>query len=511
MRDSKYKYTLYLITVVIISTIGIQTYWNYKNYLANKQQLIKDVQTSLDKAVDDYYSNLAQSTTMGFIFDGEAQKKVLDEGGFLDEIAKTIDEANENIKALDSLKIEEIDGVKVLRAHQLDSIAALDINKGKVTPDGFKDKMTKWDNINSKDSIKIEKSDFEVLTSKIVISIKNDSLDLKKVDSLLKSDLARKNINLDYTLEYNDSIGISRNYKIITKDHNDANHKLILSNTSMSTFLPKNSELKILYENENWVVLQKSLSGIVISTLLVLAVISCLFYLLKIIRAQKQLAEVKNDLISNITHEFKTPISTIGVALESIKDFDGLNDKVKTEKYLEISGQQLSKLNNMVEKLLETATLDSSNLELEKELTNISNLLETLVDKYKMQYSDKVFLIELPNEAINVEIDIFHFENAINNLLDNAVKYGGKDIKVKAEQNNFSFNIFISDSGIGIPKNQKDKVFEKFYRIPHGNTHDVKGFGIGLYYTKTIVEKHGGAIHLDLKNKTTSFKITIPK
>jgi len=369
--------------------------------------------------------------------------------------------------------------------------------------------MTKWENIDSTDSLKVEKSDFEVLTSKIVISIKNDSLDLKKVDSLLKSDLDRKNINLDYSLEYNDSIKVNTNYKVITHDHKRNGHKLILSNTSMSTFLPKNSELKILYENENWVVLQKSLSGIVISTLLVLAVISCLFYLLKIIKEQKQIAEVKNDLISNITHEFKTPIATIGVALESIQSFDVLKDADKTKSYLKMSNEQLSKLNTMVEKLLETATLDSENLELNLDSYNISEVITSSIEKYKIQYPDKSISAYIEPDVMT-KVDVFHFENAVNNIIDNAFKYGGDLITVKLKTQNRDIHLEISDNGNTLTKANKDRIFEKFYRVPKGNTHDVKGFGIGLYYSKKIIEKHQGQILLTLSNNLTSFNITLP-
>jgi two-component system phosphate regulon sensor histidine kinase PhoR len=244
--------------------------------------------------------------------------------------------------------------------------------------------------------------------------------------------------------------------------------------------------------------------------LLVLGIVSCLFYLLKIIKHQKQLAEVKNDLISNITHEFKTPIATIGVALESINNFNAIEDKVKTKKYINISSEQLSKLNIMVEKLLETATLDSDNLELNKETVDVVTLLNDLTQRYKIQFPKNEFNASLKVKNLKAQLDIFHFENAINNILDNAVKYGGKIISVDLIPQQNSFDILISDNGNTLSKANKDRIFEKFYRIPKGNTHDVKGFGIGLYYTKTIIEKHNGSIDLNLAKDLTTFKITLP-
>jgi len=285
---------------------------------------------------------------------------------------------------------------------------------------------------------------------------------------------------------------------------------MMLHTFSKSTFLPENSSLSIVFTNETKAVLKRVMGGILISTLLVLAIISCLFYLLGIIKRQKQLAEVKNDLISNITHEFKTPIATIGVALESIKNFKVLDDKKKTENYLDMSSEQLSKLNIMVEKLLETATLDSENLNLNKEQANLNDLLNTVVSKHQLQNEEKNMSFIDSEAPIIANIDVFHFENAINNLVDNAVKYGGDTISLQLNQNNINTIISVSDNGDTLNKANKERIFEKFYRIPKGNTHDVKGFGIGLYYTKKIIEKHGGTIQLDLKNKLTTFNISIP-
>jgi two-component system phosphate regulon sensor histidine kinase PhoR len=268
--------------------------------------------------------------------------------------------------------------------------------------------------------------------------------------------------------------------------------------------------LTINFTNETQIILKRIIGGILISLLLILAVVSSLFYLLHIIKHQKQLVEVKNDLISNITHEFKTPIATISVAIESIKDFKIIDDKDKTKKYLELSSGQLKKLNEMVEKLLETATLDSDSLILHKESINIVDVLRSLVEKHHFQNEHKSIVFSSPSDSIVANVDVFHFENAINNVLDNALKYGGNGITLTVEQNSFSFTVSISDTGNSITKANKDKIFEKFYRIPKGNTHDVKGFGIGLYYTKKIVEKHGGTIHLNLEKNLTTFNLSFP-
>ena len=509
MNDKRYKWILYTIVAVIIATIGIQVYWNYKNYQTNKQQLINEVQISLDKAVDDYYTSLAEQTTMGIFLEGDQQMDVFEEGGTFEKFLTQIDTITNEFKSLDSLSAQNIEGITVVRGFKVDSMTELhDKIHSPISSEAFK---LKTDSIKGQ-NVDLKLSKFEMLTSKVVISISNDSLNLIEVDSLLKSEFDRKKITVDYNLYYDEgkpNLKFSENmletlYDSISKTNG------FLTTTSKSTFLPKESTLGVNFTNETRLILKRILGGVLISTLLVLAVISCLFYLLKIIKHQKQLAEVKNDLISNITHEFKTPIATIGVALESINSFNAIEDKAKTKKYIKMSSEQLGKLNIMVEKLLETATLDSDNLDLNKESVDIIELLNALVSRYKIQFPEKEFNTSFKVESLLANVDIFHFENALNNILDNAVKYGGDMISIDLIPKEKSLDILISDNGNTLTKINKERVFEKFYRVPKGNTHDVKGFGIGLYYTKTIIDKHNGSITLDLNKNLTTFKITLP-
>lgn len=489
MNDKRYRYILYAIVAVIVTTIAIQVYWNYKNYQTNKQQLIRDVQISLDKAVDDYYASLAKETSFSFSSKRSLPQHLREE----DSIVKSyLDRFNLNYDSLDLIELEDVQGMHVVKGSKSDSLF---VNLS-----------------SSSDSTNLQQ--IELLTTKVFISMRNDSLDVKKVNKLLIDDLKRKKLDLNHHLSYFHDMPfddfLNKNnqnhkklYNINTKDHS-------IYVESKSTFLPENSILKLGFSNETGVILKRSLIGILISTLLVFAVIGCLFYLLRTIKHQKQLAEVKNDLISNITHEFKTPIATIGVALESINNFNAIEDKEKTKKYIGMSTEQLDKLNIMVEKLLETATLDSDNLQLKKESTDIVDILNAMISRYKIQHPEKTFNTNFKVETLMANVDIFHFENALNNIFDNAIKYGGNTISIDLAPKKDMFNILISDNGTSLTKNTKERIFEKFYRVPKGNTHNVKGFGIGLYYTKTIIEKHDGIISLDLSNSLTTFKITLP-
>lgn len=506
MNDKKYQWILYVIVFVILSTISIQVYWNYKNYLANKQQLINDVQVSLDNAIDTYYTDLAHENTIALTIDNSGN--INDSTAHLNVIDSLFFKHPMNIinSNSDSTKLSLIDNIKQFKEQQLTSpFSAFDIDL-----DSAKSSQLRQIQIIQTDSFILE--NFKDLTSKILVSITQDSLNIKTIDSLVKQELNRKNIDISYQLVLN----LCDDFENFTKVECEANQEdsvaIVngLSTVSKSSFLPRNSILKIHFSNETKVILKRIMSGILISTLLVLAVISCLFYLLKIIKDQKQLAEVKNDLISNITHEFKTPIATIGVALESIKNFNVIDDKEKTKDYLNMSSNQLSKLNMMVEKLLETATLDSDNLSLNRESIDLVKMLETITNKHKIQLQDKTLSFTTNLETALVQVDVFHIENAINNIIDNALKYGGNTISVQLKKSRLTTDILIEDNGNTLSNSNKEKVFEKFYRVPKGNTHDVKGFGIGLYYTKKIIEKHNGIVTLDLNNSLTTFKILLP-
>ena len=227
------------------------------------------------------------------------------------------------------------------------------------------------------------------------------------------------------------------------------------------------------------------------------------------IKKQKELAEIKNDLISNITHEFKTPIATVSTVIEAIQNFNVLDDQEKTKKYLSMSEVQLKKLHQMVEKLLETATLDSEKLILKKEDVDVVELISKISKKHEL-ISDKSVEFSSNVESRIMNLDLFHMENSISNLVDNAIKYGGDQIQIILTSDLDSIEISVIDNRKGIDKNQQERIFDKFYRVPKGNRHDVKGFGIGLYYTKKIVEKHNGTIRLVSNPGKTSFKINLP-
>lgn len=491
MNEKKFRRIIYFISLVIALTLCVQAYWSFKNYQSEKQQFINDVQASLDATVEKYYTNLAKENTLSFISDSISSDDFFMDLN-IDSLGHPMDSINGSISII---KIDDSTDLKKFSFLSSEKKDSIQIKIKDNAPHVLRKRMDS--------NQKKLNSSIEMLTSKIIVSFSEDSLSIKSIDSLLLKELNRKNIDLDYGLHYTSHWGINQKLRESLIDN------ATLSAKSSSSFLESNGSLKVYFDNITLLVLKRNIISLLLSFLLVASIVFCLLYLLKVIQKQKELATIKNDLISNITHEFKTPLATISVALEGIQRFNESNNPEKSKKYAEMSTQEVQKLTVMVEKLLETATLDSDSLQLNLEETNLVTMLDrsTSISEELLHGKKIKFSTEL--EECMIKVDPFHFENALNNCIDNALKYGGNEIKVSLQKKEKSIQISINDNGTELTKQQAAKIFEKFYRVPKGNTHDVKGFGIGLYYTKNIIEKHGGSISVDLQ-KGTTININLP-
>lgn len=498
MHNRNFKTILYFIGVVILITLSIQLYWNYKNFQSGKQQLINEVQTSLDNAIDNYYVDLADKNTVGI--------STVNGGGIfqnpqLDSLYKSLDNSGTDlISAIDSIDPSELSELKIFRKSQvsgnLDSIFKnLPIDKAKI--------QELQNYFNTRNQPKLAADSIFKLVSKVIISISTDTLQTFSLNTFIDEQLNQKKIDIDYGYIFENNSGD------IQRHNSQIADKESLSTTSKSAYLPKNSSFELYFTTNTALILKRNMLGLMLSAVLMVCVIGCLLFLLKTINRQKQLAEMKNDLISNITHEFKTPISVIQVALEGMESFNKANDPEKNKNYLNTSKEQLTRLDMMVEKLLETAMLEGNQIKLDKSYFYIDGLIDKLITKY--HHLGTVKKISYTGNAAHLEIfgDVFHLENALNNILDNAVKYGGDDISVSIDHKDQFLQINIKDNGKSLTSDQAKHIFEKFYRVPKGNTHDVKGYGIGLFYTKNIIEKHNGKIEV-LLNQGTVFRISLP-
>ncbi|MFY0599883.1 MAG: HAMP domain-containing histidine kinase [Cyclobacteriaceae bacterium] len=357
---------------------------------------------------------------------------------------------------------------------------------------------------------------FEVLENVLVPnrSISN-RFHPKQLDSLLQNEFENKGIDINFE------------YGVISSLQNRFVH---LTNTRVKNELV-GSELKAsLFPNDligdhNWLVvdfpekesflLRKIWMTMASSGFLILVIASTFGYSIHTIMRQKKLSEMKNDFVNNMTHELKTPIATISLAAEALNDKDIIQLEDMRDRYLKVISEENSRLGEQVERVLNIAALDKRDFSLNLEEMNLHDLIEEAMDKTMIQVDKKGGSLKAILEAghTSVEVDKTHLTNIIFNLLDNANKYSPEapHITIRTRSDQESISCTIQDHGIGMSKEAQKHIFEKFYRVHTGNVHDVKGFGLGLAYVKSMIEAHHGNIVVDSElGKGSKFTFTLP-
>lgn len=270
------------------------------------------------------------------------------------------------------------------------------------------------------------------------------------------------------------------------------------------------------FSNSTGFILKSIWQQILFALILFSAVSASFFIIYSNWRKQQKLIDIKNDFISNVTHELKTPISTVSVALEALSDFQVLKNKARTEEYLDISRNELNRLRMLVDKVLKMSIFEKGASKLHIESLELDQLVEEVASNMKIQFEkENVHLnIEKHGEDFLIHADKVHFTNVIYNLLDNAVKYSRKDpvIDLSITSRNDTVILSVGDNGIGIPPGDRSKIFERFYRVPTGATHDVKGHGLGLTYVESVVSQHGGKIEVESEEgKGSTFTVILKR
>ena len=340
-------------------------------------------------------------------------------------------------------------------------------------------------------------------------------MDTGQVKTILKNNLKEKGIEQPFELGI-----ISENGKLLSVTASADSFSLANSKIQARLFpgdiIPQDNFLFINFPDKRAYVFRQIWLPVLSSVLFIGVVIFCFVYAIRVIIRQKNLSEIKNDFINNMTHEFKTPIATVSLAVEALQDPELLNQESFRKRYLSIIRDENKRLGGQVEKVLQAATLEKKEFSLKLEYVDLSELLENAKSQFELQVENKGGKITLENRMTdpNLMSDAYHLAHILNNLLDNANKYTKESpiIHIKAwDQNGFVF-VSIQDNGIGMSKEATKKIFDKFYRVPTGNIHDVKGFGLGLSYVKTIMEAHKGEISVNSEpGKGSIFTIKLPK
>lgn len=286
------------------------------------------------------------------------------------------------------------------------------------------------------------------------------------------------------------------------------------------------SETETLAPEENLVIVVsnikdfifKSLGWMIAGAILFTMVILAAFYItLRALIRQKKLSEIKSDFINNMTHELKTPLATISLAVDAIRNPKVLSDQTKLDYFSSIIKDENRRMNKQVETILQAALLDKQEVQLRLKELRIHDILTHIVDNFKLQLDERQGKLTLNLEAANdlIEGDEVHITNMLSNLVDNAIKYSKEDLPTVIDISTMNYGKYLrirmEDNGIGMNKETVSRIFEKFYRAHTGNIHNVKGFGLGLSYVRTMVDAHNGKIKVDsVPGKGSVFTVDLP-
>ncbi len=329
----------------------------------------------------------------------------------------------------------------------------------------------------------------------------------------------------DYPFEFNvsvnsingDQVYSDNFYKYYLDSANNLNHVFALEPASGSNLENLVSEefLSIIVPHQKGLIWREMIWFVLGAVLFTIIITTAFFITVRTLLKQKKLSEIKSDFINNMTHEFKTPLATISLAVDALKNEKVSANKEKSDYFTGIIKEENKRMNKQVETILQAALLDKKEVQLNMKRLLAHDIIINVLNNINLQVEEKGGKIDVELEAENdlIMADEVHFTNVINNLLDNAVKYSKDNLHIKLSTKNSGnhLRIKIEDNGIGMNKETLHRIFEKFYRAHTGNVHNVKGFGLGLSYVKTMIDAHHGHIKAEsVLGKGSSFTISLP-
>ena len=370
-----------------------------------------------------------------------------------------------------------------------------------------KDRMVKVERLDKYDKLELE-SIFKNIVARTPI---HDRVSTNEIRMNLDNELRARNIDtqFEFGVFNEDLITKVKSGKFVQKRGYTYNVPLFMTDDSIDydLYVSFPDKKEYILSTISWILI---LSAVFIFIIIV-SFASALYQLIR----QKQISEIKTDFINNMTHEFKTPIATINLAIDSIRNPKIIDNKEKVIRYAEMIREENKRMHAQVENVLRISKLEKNQLDLSKDVVDFHDIIEDALTHVDLIIRDRGGKIEKKLEAIQTEIlaSKFHMTNVITNMLDNAIKYseGAPKIVVETENAGNTIVLKISDNGIGMSKNVQRKVFNKFYREQTGNIHNVKGHGLGLSYVKSIVERHQGNVYVESeKGKGSTFTIKLP-
>ncbi len=522
MRKIRVNLNFILVVLALIALLITQAFQALQLYDRKHIQFETNVATSLERIAIRHEKAEDIRRYMHIInHDFSGQYKDI-----LKEEFKNLITAEESIKIKDTIIFSngEIQNYLVIRGKAFDSISGLSTEQKVLARDVrqlrdlFEKKRTIFPSNDSVQlSIQLDKRVIQQVFKKakfvnemMVEAFRNSvyeapskKVDVIFLDSIIKTELANDDLPKHYRFMITDENGVPVNYSGFTANYDLKLDTLLTEKTTLfpSNIIDEDVVLHIYFPQKGWFMIQEMWGPFTISLTLVLLIVIAIVTMFKTIMTQEKIAELKNDFISNMTHEFKTPISTISLACEAMNDKDMLSSDAKAHlPFIKMISDENKRLSLLVERILQSAVMDRGELKLIKEKVNLNELIQDIAEhtQFRIESAGGSLHLKLQEKPIILDADRMHVSNIVSNLVDNAIKYSRNIpfVEISLSRENKHILLSVKDRGIGMKKEHLDKIFEKLYRIPTGNLHDVKGFGLGLSYVKTIAELHGWDVYV---------------
>lgn len=460
----KLRLVLLIAAFTCSGIIAFQLFWIFNAYQISEENFNKTASIALQRAIDDY-----QLKRSGFNFPTKATHNI--SLSSTDTIRIKADDPNYQ-KILEQLKKHMPDlnanGQSVeINLDSCSTCPALPLNS-----------LNKSTQIISKNN-----KDMAQEFSRLISKVKNETIPLDTLRQTYKAELFKSNINIPFQLDF---------FKKLPQD----NRPFIIGQTGFSD---NNNIISASFPNSHHFLLLRTMTPIIISFMLICLTAGGFWYMLHVIMHQKQIDMVKNDFINNMTHELQTPIAILKSTHEALDKFGEAKDIGKTQRYIKMNNVVLDKLASDVERILEISEYEQNRIVPKLETINLKNLVNEVILRFSLNSESKITLkYQLKTEEVITES--YAIDTILSNLIDNALKYAKAEqvnILVKISPLTQGWQIEVKDNGIGIHNKYQPFIFDKFYRVPTGDIHDVKGYGLGLNYVKKLTEILKGKISLE--------------
>lgn len=489
------NWLLILMSLSLLGVTGIQAYWLKNAYDLREEKFESEV----SQAIEEVSARVDKLESMRFLFNSFSVKPF-----FSEKLNPSITPIEGDSSAGD-LKLTMrlgADTVIVFNSNPQDTLAGLETQPVQIFRTQADQMMRKGAQL---DMLLRKMVQFEMSRR-----FKDSTwMDRQTIDSLLSFELKSRGIDLPYEFSVSNEkeIIMSSNYwnpkdyqHTATLFPND-----ILSNEILSVSFPAKANY----------ILQSLGVMLLVSLLFTISIVYTFYRTLTFSLRQKRISDIKTDFINNMTHEFKTPIATINLAIDALRNPKVMGDKTRIENYTNMIKQENQRMNLQVESVLRMALLDKQELDLDFKRTEVMGVIQGCLDHISLSLEDKGGRLQryFNDEERFMNLDANHISNTIINILDNAIKYsvGPPEIKVVTESTKNHFILIISDKGLGMTKEEQKHIFDRFYRVSAGDLHNIKGHGLGLSYAKGIIESHGGRIEVESeKGKGSKFYIYLP-